>query len=277
MQNLGMIKEIISSLWFARRHRKIWEQRIADVMRSSDNAYIHRHADAGKLISGAQVMHNGQKIIKGSYYGSGITKMLLANRGVHEPQEERVFQEVLKTLSPDAIMVELGAYWGFYSMWFLQQIPQGKTYLYEPNFNNLAFGKANFKLNGLVGDFNRAFTSNRVDLQSQPPIIDLAYIFKDKRLDQIDILHCDIQRYEYELLSGASELLQSGRIGYLFISTHSPAIHQQCLNIVNEANYEIIAQADLDETFSVDGLIVARHRNYAGIGPIEISKNTKAG
>jgi hypothetical protein len=38
------------------------------------------------------------------------------NRGVHEPLEEFVFQEVLKRLPEACAMIELGAYWGHYSM-----------------------------------------------------------------------------------------------------------------------------------------------------------------
>jgi hypothetical protein len=38
------------------------------------------------------------------------------NRGVHEPLEEYVFQELLKNLPKTPLMIELGAYCGHYSM-----------------------------------------------------------------------------------------------------------------------------------------------------------------
>ena len=39
-------------------------------------------------------MHNGLKIHLGSYYGPEGATQLIINKGVHEPQEEYVFQEV---------------------------------------------------------------------------------------------------------------------------------------------------------------------------------------
>src|SRR3954464_7231994 len=70
---------------------RFWPQRYKDVLSSADNAFIPRVPDAGKVIDGAQVMHNGLRIARGSYYGYPITRMLRLNRGVHEPQEERAF------------------------------------------------------------------------------------------------------------------------------------------------------------------------------------------
>lgn len=267
-----MIKKIINHLRSKYKFYLEWEQRISDVLESADNKFIPRVANAGKIIGNKQIMHNGQEIISGSYYGKGITKMLTKNKGVHEPQEERVFQEVLTTLNPNAIMVELGAYWGFYSMWFLQKIPNGTTYLYEPETENLEFGRANFKLNHLNGDFNQAFISSTVNLEIHPPIINLAYIMQTKNLEHIDVLHCDIQGYEYELLSAGIDILSSGKIGYLFISTHSDELHSQCLQLIQNSSFEIIAEANLQETYSVDGIIVAKYHLYKGIEPIIISK-----
>jgi hypothetical protein len=269
-----MITKTINKIRSKYSHYKEWRTRIADVIASNDNQYIPRHPNAGKILGNKQIMHNGQEIVSGSYYGKGITKMLTKNKGVHEPQEERVFQEVLKTMPANAIMVELGAYWAFYSMWFLQQIPKGKTYLYEPEVLNLEFGKKNFELNKLEGDFNQAFISAEVDLKNQPPVINLPHIVETKKLEKIDILHCDIQGHEVELLSTATDLFKKGTVGYLFISTHSDQLHQKCLEIIKACSFEVIAEANMQETYSVDGLIVAKHIEYKGINTINISKKS---
>src|SRR5687768_1776286 len=88
--------------WFFRDYKvsPFWEERIANVLNSTDNAFIPRVANAGSITGGKQLMHNGLKIFLGSYYGPEYAKMLLLSRGVHEPQEERVFMEALKSL-PD--------------------------------------------------------------------------------------------------------------------------------------------------------------------------------
>ena len=43
-----------------------------------------------------QLMHNGIKIIQDCYYGSWITTLIEILKGHHEPQEEKVFYEILK-------------------------------------------------------------------------------------------------------------------------------------------------------------------------------------
>ena len=59
---------------------------------------------------------------------------------------------------------------------------------------------------------------------------------------------------------------------WVFISTHSNALHRECQDILRSYGYIIMASADLDETYSSDGLIVAK--GHAGLEPatIEISK-----
>lgn len=93
-----------------------WQKRIDDVLNCSDLDLIPKVPNAGKILRGKQVMHNGILINLGSYYGPEYSKMLVLSKGVHEPQEERIFMEVLKVLKPGALMIELGSFWSFYSM-----------------------------------------------------------------------------------------------------------------------------------------------------------------
>jgi hypothetical protein len=65
------------------------------------------------------------------------------------------------------------------------------------------------------------------------------------------------------------------KVGYVFISTHSNVLHYQCLNFLKNKNFVIIASADLDESFSEDGLIAARAPYFKGINAINISKRSK--
>jgi len=73
--------------------------------------------------------------------------MLERCKGVHEPQEEKVFDLVLKKLPGEAVMIELGAFWGFYSMCFCMENKKNKSYLVEPDAGALQSGLNNFKLN----------------------------------------------------------------------------------------------------------------------------------
>src|SRR6185369_6863052 len=111
-----------------RRETRKWSERTAIVVACPDNARIPRHPGAGKLSRGFITMFNGIKVVADGYYGRHMTRLLRANLGSHEPQEELVFAEVLKQMRPGARMLECGAYWGFYSVWFLQQVSGGEAW-----------------------------------------------------------------------------------------------------------------------------------------------------
>ncbi len=274
LRNVVNNVEVLGALRDKYNNHKQWNIRIREVMNCPDNEHISRVPSAGSLYKTYQLMHNGQKILKGSYYGNGNTKMLLRNKGVHEPQEERIFAKVLEALPKAPTIVELGSYWGFYSMWFLQKRPLGKAILYEPELENLEFGKENFKLNNLEGDFNRAFISSKIDLTQHPPQITLSHILKSKKLKFIDVLHSDIQGYELQFLQECHAELKTS-VGYMFISTHTNGIHAGCLKIIKAASFEIISEVNLDDSYSYDGIIVARNPSYAGIPPMNISRKTQ--
>jgi hypothetical protein len=255
------------------QEKRVWEIRINDVVNSPDNQFIPRVKNAGSFEGDYLIMHNGLKIDPVSYYGNSILKMLIENKGVHEPQEERVFATVLKTIPENAVMIELGSYWAFYSMWFYRSVPNAKCYMIEPELSNLEFGKKNFRINGMKGSFHHGYVSDKSLLSKKGDrYIGVDDFVKEQHIDFVDVLHSDIQGYELHMLKGAKVLFDSKKVGYVFISTHSNAIHKDCIAFLKSYQFTIIAEADLDETFSVDGLIAAKAPYYKGVEKVEISK-----
>lgn len=248
-----------------------WKKRLDTVIASPDNIFINRDKNAGLIYRGKQYMHNGLKIHLGSYYGPEYARMLEMNKGVHEPQEERVFSEVLSTIPEGSTMIEIGAFWSFYSMWFQKEIKNSRNYMIEPDSFNLGHGKRNFKLNGMNGEFLQAFVGKSSLKTDRIPTICIDDFIKEKNISFIDLLHSDIQGFEYDMLEGANAAFRENKIGYVFISTHSNEIHYKCLDFLKEQNFIIIASADIDQTYSEDGLIVARARHYKGVNEILIS------
>lgn len=249
-----------------------WDKRIEDVLNSEDNLYIPRVEDAGVIKRGKQIMHNGLKIHLGSYYGPEYSKMLEVSKGVHEPQEERVFAEVLKTITPNSVMIEMGAFWSFYSMWFNKDIEGARNFMIEPDEFNIGHGKRNFRLNKMEGTFVKAFIGRESKQEGHVRTIAIDDFVAEHDLSFIHMLHSDIQGYEYDMLLGAEKTFKEKKIGYAFISTHTNELHYQCLDFLRKYNFTIIASADMDETCSVDGLIAARADHFPGVGPINISK-----
>jgi hypothetical protein len=143
----------------------------------------------------------------------------------------------------------------------------------EFEIRNLYSGKRNFKINGLTGTFFQAFvgkTENRKEKLISPDAF-----CTNHHIQFVDILHSDIQGYEFEMLQGSKELLDANKIGYCFISTHSNELHQQCFDFLKQYNFTLVAQANLDESFSFDGILIMKAPHYKGIESVEISKKGK--
>lgn len=251
-----------------------WKPRIQLLLESSDNEKILHTAKAGEFnIDNNLVMHNGLIIDPLNYYGLPMLEALYKNKGVHEPQEEYAFQEVLKEIPESGVMIELGSYWSFYSMWFNLKIKNPKNYMIEPV--NLDSGIRNFNLNKMKGDFTEAYISDcsgRTAVESKTPTICIDDFVKEKNIEFVDILHSDIQGNEFLMLKGTEETLDKKNIGYIFVSTHSQDLHYKCMDYLKLKGYIMVCSSDLHESYSWDGLLVFKNPDYHGIENIDISK-----
>lgn len=222
-------------------------------------------------------MHNGIKVIKDGYCGCWMTDLIYGLKGHHEPQEEKAFQEVLKYMPSQAVMIELGSFWGYYSLWFAKQVEISSNYLVEPDPWRLELGRQNFLLNQKEGHFTRGYVgtcnSDAGDYHHANSIMIDSFI-EQYQLRHVNLLHSDIQGAEFEMLLSAINSIESGKIDYFFISTHAQTLHEECINFLKSHHYQILAEHSQDESFSVDGLIVAKREGVAGPDKIAISKIT---
>lgn len=236
--------------------------RFREIVSDPLNLLISRHPQAGMVEADEVVLHNGLRVpLRGelSYYDD-FSDILIINRGVHEPLEEYAFQQVLAQLPQVPSMLELGAYWAHYSMWFQQARPKGQNHLVEPEEKCLAVGQANFAKNGYTGRFTQAFVG-----QGQFEVD--AYL-AEQGLEHLDILHSDIQGFEVEMLDGAQKTLSEQRADYLFISTHSQDIHVEIMKRLTGFGYRIEVAADFEhETTSYDGFILGVVPNLPRVFP----------
>ena len=190
-----------------------------------DTEEIPKVPDAGMVFDNntseaIQLMHNGVKVIADSYYGHFNSEIVEKLRGHHEPQQEKVFYEVLVA-------------------------------------ENLDVGKRNFALNDFQARFVNAFVGDTQSYQSEPPTITVDEFVKKEGLTRVEILHADIQGHEYAMLVGTKDLLTNKLIRFVFLSTHGFKIHAKCLGFLRKRRYKIIAEHTPGESYSVDGLIVA--------------------
>lgn len=78
-----------------------FKQRFREIISDPINLLIQRHPKAGIVENGNVYLHNGLFVpVSGKHaYYEDFSDILIFNRGVHEPLEEYVFQELLKSLS----------------------------------------------------------------------------------------------------------------------------------------------------------------------------------
>ncbi len=227
-----------------------------------------------------QRMRNGIVVHRGSYHGEWMMEIILKLRGHHEPQEERAFAEILPCLPTGACMLELGSSWAYYSMWFHQQVAQPRCFLVGPVPEKLAVGEEHFRLNKMKGTFLHGFIGRKSNPRAQfvdwdgeksdIQMISVDGLMKQFELGKIDLLHADVQGAEFGMFIGADRSLHSHRLGYVFISTHGYE-HERCVSHLTTCGYRIIAVHSVLESFSGNGLIVARAPEYPGPDRVEIS------
>ena len=276
-------------------HEAAVERRIEMTTKCRDMDKIRRAPRAGQievLQNGArvQIMHNGLRVCLDGYYGSWMTRLIELCRGCHEPQEERVFHEVMARLPAEAAMIELGGFWAFYSLWFLSGAKGRRSVVVEPDPKHLAVGQTNARLNGLTPTFIQGFVGGTAASSALfeteesgkmlLPRLSVPLLMQSHAIERLHVLHCDTQGAEFDVLCSCKELFEQQRIRYVFASTHDfrisgdPLTHQRCLAVIRNCGGHIIAEHEVHESYSGDGLIVAYFGNDHRAGaPVPISYN----
>jgi FkbM family methyltransferase len=256
-------------------------RRIAQTVAVRDTDVIPKLPQAGEVTlrdgERVQIMHNGIVVTEGAYHGAWMTEVIQQLRGHHEPQEELAFHTILERLASDTAsptMVELGCFWAYYSMWAKCRVPSTRLILVEPDPGNLDVGRHHLELNHMeastvlaaVGKEHGAQVILTWESDGQPhptAQVSLDGLMRDFGLAKIDLLLCDVQGAETDMLLGAAEALAERRLRFLVLSTHhhsisgDPLTHQRCLRLLRDAGAHVIAEHSVSESCSGDGLIAA--------------------
>jgi FkbM family methyltransferase len=258
-------------------------ERVRKTLLCHDCCTIPKVSGAGRVVLGSpprQIMHNGIEIIHEAFHGKWMSEIIEKLRGHHEPQEERVFHEVLSSIPANATMIELGSFWAYYSMWFNKAIKNARNFLIEPNPKKLALGQEHFRLNNMTGDFTHAFVGRDSSDNSmfedwdgkliKVPRVSIDDFLVAHGIEFLHVLHADIQGAEYEMLMGCKKSIAAGKIGYIFISIHGDC-YDKCLLFLKERGFTVIASHTIAESYSADGLLVVASPHVASIPPVSIS------
>ncbi len=254
-------------------------RRVELTVSCDDCAQIPKVAGAGTVQrfrdQDVQVMHNGVRVVAGCYYGAWTTEIIGRLHGHHEPQEELVFHEIVSRVARDAsgtsdhLIVELGAFWSYYALWFMEAVPRGRAVLVEPDPRHLDVAAVNLLLNDREAIILQAAvgpSSAAADFECEDGLVvqvegmTLDQIVAAAGAERADVVLSDIQGAETSLLELSIATIAQ-RTRFLVLSTHHESIsgradtHQRCLELLQQCGGHIIAEHTIDESFSGDGLI----------------------
>ncbi len=254
-------------------------QRAVMTVSCQDTQYIPKVAKAGETAKyrgkEVQIMHNGLQVLRGGYYGGWMEEIIRLLKGHHEPQEEKVFYEVMKRIPPSGgTMIELGSFWAYYSIWFNKAVNKALNICCEPDPANLEVGRENAKLNKASLHFYQALAGKESgeasfvpetnpDSSLMLPIKTVDELVNEHKFKELSILHMDVQGAELMALEGALQTIRENKLRFIFVSTHhyafsnDPLTHQKCEELIIREGGHIITSHSVLESFSGDGLIVA--------------------
>ncbi len=274
------------------------ERRVRMTVSCRDTDPIPKVRRAGKVLeidgTRMQFMHNGVKVIAGGYHGTWMGEIIRQLRGHHEPQEEWAFHQIVQLVRPGGVMLELGSFWAYFSLWFAHVVQQATNYIVEPDANNMAVGLKNFELNdrkatsqqASVGGMSlaaRPFTCESTNTVEQIAEISVDDFVEQHQIAKLDLILADIQGAELPMLHGLVRSLAAKKIRFIVVSTHHHSIsssrttHQDCLAWLQQHGATVFAEHAVEEGYSGDGVIVASFDPAdANLPKIQLSRNQPA-
>lgn len=140
-------------------------------------------------------------------------------------------------------MIELGANQSYYSMLFQAILGREKSrnILLEPCVTHLRIGQEHFSIN----KFDGVFLNKSIGVGSNSTTIQ--ELFEEQNIDVLDILHCDIDGAENELLK-EFDFFQQKKIRHIFLLAHGTAQNnniQFCTKTLTDCGYTLIYQSEV--------------------------------
>lgn len=195
-------------------------------------------------------------------------KVLRVLRGTYEPEQTAHF---VRWIGPGATVIDVGAHVGYYTLLASMLAgDSGSVWAFEPEPTNAAFLRQHMYLNHCnnvhVEEVAVSNASGRARFvcgkgsgtghldgsgDMEVRTVRLAD-FCAARGIKPSALKIDVEGAETEVLEGARELIRSSR-PVIFLSTHGPALHRQCLSWLRDDGYSVhpILGGDIDDATEI--------------------------
>jgi hypothetical protein len=157
-------------------------------------------------------------------------------------------------------MIELGSNHAYYSLLFKSILKDKnvKSIMVEPHEPYLVKGIEHFEINNYSGIFlNKSIGNNWVAHHTSFDVetISVDEIIEEYNLDELSVLHSDIDGSEIKMLYGCEQSFLNKKIKYAFILTHGLKTHLECLDIILKYDYNILLD-HREDNVGHDSLII---------------------
>lgn len=188
--------------------------------------------------------------------------------GTYEREQTALFREVIR---PGDVVFDVGAHVGYYTLLAVRLVgPAGQVIAFEPEPRNAYFLEKHLRANrcsratvvqSAVGDHEGTVRfehgtgtgTGRVSANGSlaVPIVSLDGFLQQRPLD-CHAVKIDVEGGEMAVLRGGERLLRTQR-PVIFLSTHGPAVHRDCIAFLRASGYalEPIVGTDLASTTEI--------------------------
>mgnify|MGYP001054804054 CR=1 FL=1 len=233
--------------------------------------FLYRRIRSLILSTGHWRFDNGVRVYKRDFTTFQIDRFraLKAKKlNFHEPEEERLFQRILKDYHGKGAFLDVGAHVGYYSLLARKLNPHIEIHAFNPDSKCIEMMKRTMRLNNIYDiHLHREAISDRVGKCDIAPGDAAARITEDGKIEKttidnflrsmrssIYLIKMDIQGEESNALKGAQGSFP--RIENILVGTHGEEMHNRCLHILTSNGYEIPFESASVEN-QPDGIIFA--------------------
>lgn len=153
--------------------------------------------------------------------------------------------------------IDIGAAAGEYSLFFLKKTQVEKVFAFEPSEPDRQQFLSNLWLNGLSEDTRLEVYSVFAGAQMSDGVLPLDTLLPKIALPVV--VKMDVDGAEKEVLCGARQLLDLPQVRWI-IETHTPALEDDCVSILQSAGYEVRIVPNAWWRIILPELRVAAHR-----------------
>jgi FkbM family methyltransferase len=210
--------------------------------------------------------------------------------GSYECAKQKRMVDVVKR---GDVVFDVGAHVGFYTLLASSLVGEtGKVFAFEPLPRNLGYLEKHLHLNAVRNTvlFKAAVSDStgEVHFREAPshamgqinaegslvvPCVSLDDLCAQKAIPLPDLVKIDVEGAEARVLRGAENILRHGR-PTIFLATHGPEVHVECLAILRSFGYACVALEQFQIPESCDEVIAIKAGPQGSPVPAAIVEST---